>query len=278
MNFGSADFGVAAGALPPPPESVVLVVSVDEVSVDDVSVEDVSVLELESGVVVVIVVTTVLPPVVTVETIVVVACAPNGAAPAVNAAVAAPSVISTAKPAPQAAYFLYCLLILPPFPISGLGERPTPPVESPLQRRKRSGEEARERRSRLFNGLEIHPGPSHAPVAQAEDEDSPELERRTASRIPVGAPLAPDHVPFLDGRGNLDPEIGNVTEHLGPVPTYVFACARRSVGVTWPLAEVVLMEEVDEGVEVVRVERGTHLFDKQWCDGHQDKTLPNART
>jgi hypothetical protein len=37
------------------------------------------------------------------------------------------------------------------------------------------------------------------------------------------------------------------------------------------------MEEVDEGVEVVRVERGTHLFDKQWCDGHQDKTLPNAR-
>ena len=96
--------------MPPPPESVVLVVSVDEVSVDDVSVEDVSVLELESGVVVVIVVTTVLPPVVTVETIVVVACAPNGAAPAVNAAVAAPSVISTAKPAPQAAYFLYCLL------------------------------------------------------------------------------------------------------------------------------------------------------------------------
>jgi len=99
-------------------------VSVDEVSVDDVSVEDESVLELdESGVVVVIVVTTVLPPVVTVVTIVVVACAPNGAAPAVNAAVAAPSVISTAKPAPHAAYFLYCLLIPPPFPISGLGER-----------------------------------------------------------------------------------------------------------------------------------------------------------
>ncbi|MGZ6685818.1 MAG: hypothetical protein ACXVFJ_17080, partial [Gaiellaceae bacterium] len=122
MNFGSADFGVAAGALPPPPESVVLVVSVelvsvDEVSVDDVSVEDESVLELdESGVVVVIVVTTVLPPVVTVETIVVVACAPNGAAPAVNAAVAAPSVINTAKPAPHAAYFLYCLLIPPPSP------------------------------------------------------------------------------------------------------------------------------------------------------------------
>src|SRR5580765_6475909 len=140
VNFGSADFGVAAGALPPPPESVVLVVSVDEVSVDDVSVEDESVLELdESGVVVVIVVTTVLPLVVTVVTIVVVACAPNGAAPAVNAAVAAPSVISTAKPAPHAAYFLYCLLIPPPFPISGLGERlpacriPTPTAEAAPQ-------------------------------------------------------------------------------------------------------------------------------------------------
>ena len=279
MNFGSADFGVAAGALPPPPESVVLVVSVDDVSVDEVSVEDESVLELdESGVVVVIVVTTVLPPVVTVETIVVVACAPNGAAPAVNAAVAAPSVISTAKPAPHAAYFLYCLLIPPPFPISGLRERPTPPVESLLQRRKRSGEEAREWRSRLFNGLEVHPRPGHTPLADAEDEDTPELERRPTQRGPVGAPLAPDRVPLLDCRGNLDPEIGNVTEHLGPVPAHVLACARRSVRVPWPLAEVVLVEEVDEGVEVVRVERRTHLFDKQGCDGHQDKTLPNART
>ncbi|MBA3734860.1 MAG: hypothetical protein H0W90_06645 [Actinobacteria bacterium] len=115
MNFGFADFGFAAGALPPPPElSVVLVVSVD---VDEVSVELESVLELllvESAVVDVIVVTTVLPPVVTVVTIVVVACAAKGAAPAVNAAVAAPSVISTAKAAPHAAYFLYCLLIPPP--------------------------------------------------------------------------------------------------------------------------------------------------------------------
>jgi len=65
------------------------------------------------NVVVVIVVTTVLPPVVTVVTIVVVACAPKGAAPAVKAAVAAPSVISTAKAAPQTAYFLYSLLIHP---------------------------------------------------------------------------------------------------------------------------------------------------------------------
>jgi len=85
------------------------VVSVEVLSVDPV-VEPVLV---DSGVVVVIVVTTVLPPVVTVETIVVVACAPNGAAPAVNAAAAAPSVTSTAKAAPHTAYFLYCLLISP---------------------------------------------------------------------------------------------------------------------------------------------------------------------
>src|SRR6185437_13615809 len=213
VNFGCAFVGVAAGADPPPPPpllSVVVVVDVEDVSVAVVSVEldpvEVPV-DVESGVVVVIVVTTVLPPVVTVETIVVVACAPNGAAPAVNAAVAAPSVISTAKAAPHAAYFLYCLLILPPFPISGIGERPTPAVESLLQRRKRSGEEARERRSRLFNGLEVHPGPGHTPVADAEDEDTPELERRAAQRRPVGAPLAPDRVAFLDGRENLYPEI-----------------------------------------------------------------------
>ena len=59
--------------------------------------------ELESGVVVVIVVTTVLLPVVIVEVIVVVAWAPNGAAPAVNAAVAAPSVIKTANAATHVA-------------------------------------------------------------------------------------------------------------------------------------------------------------------------------
>ena len=73
-----------------------------DVSVDPVEVEPVVV----SGVVVVIVVTTVEPPVVIVDTIVEVAWAPNGAAPAVNAAVAAPRVISTANAAPQAAYFL----------------------------------------------------------------------------------------------------------------------------------------------------------------------------
>jgi hypothetical protein len=48
--------------------------------------------------------------------------------------------------------------------------------------------------------------------------------------------------------------------------------------VPWPLAEVVLVEKVDEGVEVVRVERGTHLFDQQWCDGgHLAKSLPVSR-
>jgi hypothetical protein len=68
--------------------------------VDVVSVDE---LELESGVVVVIVVTTVLPPVVIVVVIVVVAWAPNGAAPAVRAAVAAPAVIRTANAAAQPA-------------------------------------------------------------------------------------------------------------------------------------------------------------------------------
>jgi hypothetical protein len=71
-------------------------------------------LDVESGVVVVIVVTTVELPVVIVVTIVVVASAWKGAAPAVNAAVAAPSVISTANAAPHTAYFLKCLLIPPP--------------------------------------------------------------------------------------------------------------------------------------------------------------------
>jgi hypothetical protein len=114
VKFGFAFFAPAAGAVPPPPPpplSVVVVVD-DVVSVDvDPVVEPVLV---ESGVVVVIVVTTVVLPVVTVETMVVVACGPNGAAPAVKAAVAAPSVISTAKAAPHSAYFLYCLLISPP--------------------------------------------------------------------------------------------------------------------------------------------------------------------
>ena len=92
-------------SVPPPPSSVVVVVSVAVVSVvlsevDEVSVDE---LELESGVVVVMVVTRVLPPVVTVVVIVVVACEVNGAAPAVNAAVAAPAVIRTAKAAAQAA-------------------------------------------------------------------------------------------------------------------------------------------------------------------------------
>ena len=115
VKLGFAFFALAAGAVPPPPPPpppffVVLVV--DDVLVDvDPVVEPVLV---ESGVVVVIVVTTVELPVVMVETIVVVAWAPNGAAPAVKAAVAAPSVISTANEAPHSAYFLYCLLIQPP--------------------------------------------------------------------------------------------------------------------------------------------------------------------
>jgi hypothetical protein len=112
VNFGCAFVGVAAGALPLPESllvSVVDVVSVAVVSVValvSVELESVDDVDDESGVVVVIVVTTVLPPVVTVETIVVVACPAKGAAPAVNAAVAAPSVTSTANAAPHPAYFL----------------------------------------------------------------------------------------------------------------------------------------------------------------------------
>jgi hypothetical protein len=124
VNFGCAFVGVAAGAVPPPPPlSVVVVVSVAVVSVD---VEP----DEASGVVVVIVVTTVVLPVVIVVTIVVVAAAPNGAAPAVNAAVAAPSVISVANAAPQIAYFLYRLFIPTSLSFLGLRRRFTHPPNS----------------------------------------------------------------------------------------------------------------------------------------------------
>ena len=107
VKLGFAFFGFAAGALPatPPPPPLpffVVVVAADvDVPVDDDSVEALVV----SGVVVVIVVTAVVPPVVIVETIVVVAWAPNGAAPAVQAAVAAPNATKTAKAAPHATNF-----------------------------------------------------------------------------------------------------------------------------------------------------------------------------
>ena len=122
-----ASAGVAAGAVPPPlsalfplpPLSVVDVVSVAVVSVEVEAVDDaeepVELVLDESGVVVVIVVTAVVPLVVTVVTIVVVACAPNGAAPAVIAAVTAPRASSDVKAAPQRAY-LRCLLMRPPYP------------------------------------------------------------------------------------------------------------------------------------------------------------------
>src|SRR5207244_2641811 len=83
----------------------VVLVEVVPVDADEDPVLDVS------GVVVVIVVTTVLLPVVIVDVMVVVACAPNGAAPAVNAAVAAPRAIRTAKAAPQMASFRYLLVM-----------------------------------------------------------------------------------------------------------------------------------------------------------------------
>jgi hypothetical protein len=110
---------------------VVPVVSVLVDSVDDSVDEELDELLEESGVVVVIVVTTVLPLVVIVVTIVVVACAPNGAAPAVKAAVAAPSVISVANAPPQRANFRYLLMRVPypggrgATPISSLSVKPS---------------------------------------------------------------------------------------------------------------------------------------------------------
>ena len=125
MNFGFALFAFAAGAAPPPlpplllfPVVVVVLPVVDVVPVDAL-VEPV--LDV-SGVVVVIVVTTLELPVVIVEVIVVVACAPNGASPAVNAAVAAPRAIRTAKAAPQRASFRYLLAMPSPLP-RGIGYR-----------------------------------------------------------------------------------------------------------------------------------------------------------
>jgi len=124
VKFGFALFAFAAGAAPPPPPPLaplplfpVVVVVLPVVSVDVVPVDALvePVLDV-SGVVVVIVVTTVLLPVVIVEVIVVVACAPNGAAPAVNAAVAAPKAIRTAKAAPQRASFRYLLVMRFPYP------------------------------------------------------------------------------------------------------------------------------------------------------------------
>jgi hypothetical protein len=128
VKFGFALAGVAAGAFPPPPlVSVVVVVSVAVVSVDvepvDESVEPV--LD-ESGVVVVIVVTTVELFVVIVVTIVVVACAPNGAAPAVIAAVTAPNASRLVKAAPQRAYLRFLLMR---FAYPGFRE-PTPAMSS----------------------------------------------------------------------------------------------------------------------------------------------------
>jgi hypothetical protein len=141
VKLGSALAGVAAGALPAPafPPLSVVVVPVDVVSVDVDSLDE-PVLDDESGVVVVIVVTTVVLPVVIVVTIVVVACAPNGAAPAVNAAVAAPRVMRVAKAAPHRANFRYLLM----------------PV--PLPRRTRLySRQLLERQTLLFNGFQVHP-------------------------------------------------------------------------------------------------------------------------
>ena len=95
---------------------VVVVMVVVAVSVEPVD-------DVESGVVVVIVETTVELPVVIVVTMVVVASAPKGAAPAVKAAVAAPSVKSTPNSAPSKAFFRLpaCLISTPSREVSPRG-------------------------------------------------------------------------------------------------------------------------------------------------------------
>ena len=75
--------------------------------------------------------------------------------PAVNAAVAAPSVISTANAAPHTAYFLYCLLIPPPCFLDYEEAYPSGGYLFQLDRRQVI-DVAGKRLSHLFNGLQIH--------------------------------------------------------------------------------------------------------------------------
>ena len=223
MNFGSAFVGVAAGAVPPPASLSVVVVSVVVASVDVVSVA----VELDvSGVVVVMVVTTVELPVVIVVTIVVVACAWNGAAPAVNAAAAAPSVISTANEAPHTAYFLYCLLIPPPCFLDYEEAYPSGEYLFQLERRQML-DVAGKRPSQLFNGLQIRARPGDPAALDAQDDHPAELEHRAAPRGPVDPPFAPDRVAVLNRVRNLDTEVGNVADHLRPELAQLFTVALR---------------------------------------------------
>jgi hypothetical protein len=37
------------------------------------------------------------------------------------------------------------------------------------------------------------------------------------------------------------------------------------------------VEKLDETVDIVRLERGTHLFDEQGNNGHQAESLPVSR-
>src|SRR5262249_16279227 len=86
---------------------------------------------------------------------------------------------------------------------------------------------------------------------------------RAAAGRPVGAPLAPDPVAVLDGGRHLDPQIGHVGYDLGPVGAHVLAARDLRAGMTRSLADVVLAEELEERVEIVRVQRAAHLLQQR---------------
>ena len=249
VKFGWPDLAPAAGALPPLPELPLPpldVVSVEVVSVAVVSV-DVESVELEldrSGVVVVIVVTTVEPPVVTVETIVVVAWAPNGAAPAVNAAVAAPSVISTAKAEPQRANLRYLLI------------RDSLPRSAP-----RYSHHLLERHRRLFNGFHVHPRPGNFLVLDAEDHHAADLEPSPAPGRPVRMPYSLQIVvPCCTAAGTSTRRSGASAITSSHSRRDVVPAAHCRRWMAWTLGDVVLADELHEGVEIVRVQGRAHAF------------------
>src|SRR5205814_3055642 len=90
----------------------------------------------------------------------------------------------------------------------------------------------------LFNGFQVHPRPGHAVVLDAEDDHAAELEHGPAAGGAVGTPLAPDRVAVLDGGGNLDPEVRDVGDDLGPVRAHVLAARHGRAGMARPLADV----------------------------------------
>src|SRR4051812_18671902 len=126
----------------------------------------------------------------------------------------------------------------------------------------------------LLDRLHVHTGPGHLIVLDPEDDHAADFERRSAPGGAVGAPFAPDRVAVCDGGGDVDLEVGDVADDLGPVRPDVVAARDRRAGVPRPLADVVVTEKGEKGVEIVCVERGAHPFEEQDHSG----TLPKAST